>query len=224
MSSRSASTALAESFGGNASGNPADAIGQGALDSAQGQLDIASLLSDQATSADSVLDSIANLLDDASMLVIASAGNTLSDADRQANQTQMDSILQTIDRLGSNTNNDSSGWIKLGDLTADDIGTISIGSIDFLLSDLGSGQPLNLLDGNINGAAMSIEQAINDISEMREEIGSATQGSTAEQYIQSFTDAMETSRQLRAQTLAATGSGTTGFGGDYQGGILSLLA
>ena len=167
-------------YGGTASGNPADAIGAGVIDSElaqiDGQLDVASLLDTQSTTADSVLGSITDLLNDASTLVIASAGNTISDAERQANQTQMDSILDTINRLGSNPNINSNAWIKLGDLTADDVGTISIGSVDFFLSDVGSGQPLNLLNGNLDGAALSIDQAINDISDMREEIGSCLPG------------------------------------------------
>jgi flagellin-like hook-associated protein FlgL len=237
MSSQAAANRLAGMYGGTASGNPADAISAGVIDSElaqiDGQLDVATLLDTQSTTADSVLGSITDLLNDASTLVIASAGNTISDAEKQANQTQMDSILDTINRLGSNPNINSNAWIKLGDLTADDIGTISIGSEDFLLSDVGSGQPLNLLNGNLNGAALSIDQAINDISDMREEIGSASQGSEAEQYILmnseieltaglstlgNLSDAMASSRQVRSMML------TTGYAANSPGGILSLLA
>ena len=87
--------------------SPAELIDGVAMDSTLAQLDAQSDInlraSNQAAVADGALQAISGLLTDAKSLAVASAGNTLSDDERQANQTQFDSILDSIDRLSSNT-------------------------------------------------------------------------------------------------------------------------
>src|SRR5947209_18706443 len=79
----------------SAADNPAGLMAAVSFDStlakidAENQIDVRA--SNQAAVADAGLDSISGLLNDAKSLVVASAGNTLSDAEKQANQAELDS-------------------------------------------------------------------------------------------------------------------------------------
>src|SRR4051812_35121402 len=107
MNALSVSTALQRLATGrainSAADGPAALIASVSLDSTLAELDaqtdINSRASNQAAVADGVLESVSGLLTDAKSNAVANAGNTLSDPERGANQTQLDSILNSIDRL-----------------------------------------------------------------------------------------------------------------------------
>jgi flagellin len=236
--------------------SPADIIAEASLDSSlaalDAQSDINTRAANTATVADGVLQSVSGLLTDAQSLAVASAGNTLSDAEKQANQTQLDSILDSVNRLGSTANFNgqnlfdgtgqlvsSEDALDLPDLSTADIGKVSIDSASYALVDTGSGKSLNLVDGNAQGAAQAIGQALSDVQNISEQVGAFAQGAVASQAtllssgiyvsqsiaeIQSSGAAMEMSIAIRAQLLAAGGNRAIGFAGAYPGGMLSLFA
>jgi flagellin len=260
MNSLSAATALQRLATGcalnSAADAPADVIVATSLDSSlaelDGQSEVNTRASNQAAVADGFLGSISGLLTGAKSLAVANADSTLSDAERQANQTQLDSILDSVDRLSQNASFDgqklldgsgsiasSDGSLALPDTSSASIGNVTVNGVNYALTDTGSGQPLNIVDGNIAGASQVIDQATNDISTLRGQIGAFDQGTAASQgalvssqiqlssslsMIQDTDVALEMSREIRAQTLAAAGNYALGFAGAYPGGLLSMFA
>jgi flagellin len=166
----------------------------------------------QANTADGALGQISDLLVQAKSLVTANANTGgLSADEKSANQLQIDSILSTVNRLSSTT---SFGGQKMLDGTATlkasgksfaipsaattNLGTTNIGGTTYTLSDLTTGKPLNTLGTNGASAGTVIDQAINDISTQRANLG-AFDRNTLEPRI----DAIATSR---AQLLSAVSS------------------
>jgi flagellin len=240
----------------SAADDPAGLIAATSLDDSLAQLDaqtdINTRAANQAAVADGFLESVSSLLTDAKSLVAANAGDTLSDAEKQANQAQLDSILDSIDRIGAaagfngrklfNGNGAISAAddsIQLDEVESASIGNTEADSTSYTLADTGSGKDLNIVNGDLSGASDAVDQAISDISTMRGEIGAFSQGVVSSQarlfkskfYLTSSvsmirdTDyAMEASRRIRAQLLARAGNYALGFAGAYPGGILSIFA
>jgi len=260
MTSLSAATALERLATGSAINSGADCpaalIAGVSLDSTLAELDaqtdINTRASNQAAVADGVLESVSGLLTDAKTLAVANADNTLSDSERQANQTQLDSILDSVDRLSANASFDgqklfdgngsiasSDDSIHLPDTSSSQIGKVKVDGVSYALVDVGSGKPLNILAGNAAGASAAIDQAISDISTLRGQIGAFDQGTVSVQgsllksriglssslsMIRDTDVALETSRKVRAQILAAAGNYALGFAGAEPGGIISMFA
>jgi flagellin len=240
----------------SAADDPAGLIASISLDDSLAQLeaqsDINTRASNQAAVADGFLDSVSSLLTDAKSLVVANLGDTLSDEEKQANQAQLDSILDAVDRIGVSAGfngrkffdgngviSSADDSIELDQVNSASIGKTNVNSTDYTLADLASGQGLNIVDGDVNDASDVLDQAISDISRMRGEIGAFSQGVVSSQaaltkskfYLTSSVSmirdadyAMEASRKIRAQLLMHAGNYALGFAGAYPGGILSMFA
>jgi flagellin len=140
--------------------------------------------------ADGALGEVSDLLVEAEALAVANANTgAMSDAEREANQMQLDSIMQSIDRIASTTEFngqkllDGTATLRAGggpggddSLTLDSIAPRDIGIVDasgdtYDLADTMSGAPLNILTGDTGAAAESIRTAASQIASMRGEIG-----------------------------------------------------
>jgi flagellin len=238
-----------------AADNPAGLIASVSFDSSLAEIDAQNDIdvraSNQAAVADAGLGSVSDLLIQAKSLVSANAGNTLSDSEKQANQVELDSILSSVDRLSNTTDFDgrelldgtatissSDDAVAIGSAASNAIGKVTINSTNYSLADLGSGKSLNIVTGDVSGAGQSLDQAINDISTMRGQIGGFTQGTIASQasltkskialtsavsMIRDTDYALELSRRIRAKILMAAGNFALGFAGAEPGGMISLF-
>jgi flagellin len=236
--------------------SPADLIAGASLDQTlatlEAETNINARASNQAATADGALQAVSSLLTGARTLAVANAGNTLSPEERQANQIEFDSILNSIDRISDTTSfngqrlldgsaelRSADDSLAIDDAASSNIGKVIINSITHTLADAASGKALNIVDGNLDGASLSIDAAIDDIAELRGKVGSFEQGvvssqavlskssiqlSSALSQIRDIDYAMEASRQVREKLLAAAGNYAIGYAGAYPGGILSLLA
>lgn len=238
-----------------AADNPAGLIASISFDSTLAQIDaqndIDTRAGNQASVADAGLDSVSGLLNDAKSLVVANAGNTLSDDEKQANQVQLDSILDSVNRLSNTTSfngqnlldgtatiSSADDSVAIPSASSSAIGKVTIDSVNHTLADLSSGQSLNIVSGDVSGAAQSLDQAIKDISTTRGEIGAFTQGTVASQssllksqisltsavsQIRDTDYALELSRRIRAKILMQAGNFALGFAGAEPGGMISLF-
>ncbi len=135
--------------------------------------------------AEGALGAAAGLLQEANSLAVQAASSAgLSVEEREALQTQLDSILSAVDRLGVNTSfggdpllegssTVSAGGesVDLPELSAAALGETDVDGTDRTLSDLGSGGALNLVDGDLVGAQQVIRNALTDVAEARGRIG-----------------------------------------------------
>lgn len=138
-----------------------------------------------ATVAEGALAEASGLLIEAKGLALTNANSFgISDAERQANQMQIDSILSSVDRISSTTSFngdpllDGSASFSVGGQTLDitsvatsQIGDVTIDGDDFILSDVASEGVLNTVDGNVEGAVAAIDAAIDQVSTLRGQIG-----------------------------------------------------
>lgn len=95
-----------------------------------------------AKTADSAMDEISRLLRDARALAVANGNSTVDAAQKQANQTQLNNILQSVDRISQNT---QFGSKKLLDGSAGTYATINTAA-NFASASV---------SGSIGGTAMS---------------------------------------------------------------------
>ncbi len=165
-----------------------------------------------ATVADGALGTTGDLLAQANALVVANANSAgLSDAERQANQMQLDSILASVNRTASSTSFngqnllDGSATITAGgvELALQSISTGNLGGVvidgeTYTLADLSGGGSLNIVDGNTEGAQLAISAAINEISTMRGRLG-ALQRNTIHAGIESRKIAIENTAAANSQ-------------------------
>lgn len=135
--------------------------------------------------ADGALAGTSDLLIEANGLAVTAANSAgLSDAEKQAIQGQIDSILATVDRTaGSTTFNgdpllDGTATLRAGGATVDllDAHSSSLGATDidgttYTLADLRSGGALNLVDGDISAAQQVIRNSITEVASNRGRIG-----------------------------------------------------
>lgn len=183
------------------------------------------------TVAQSGLDETSDLLIQAKGLAIANANSgAVSQAEKAANQLQIDSILSSVDRISRTTrfNGDplldgtasfsvSGETLDVDGVATDQVGHVAIDGQSLALSDVGSGGALNTVDGHIDAAALVIDAAIGQVATLRGRIG-AFQKSTVQSARNSIgvaientagansvvrdTDfAFETARLSRAQVL-----------------------
>jgi len=184
--------------------------------------------------ADGALSEVSDLLVEAEGLAVANANTgAMSDAEREANQMQLDSIMQSIDRLASTTQFngqkllDGSATLRAGDdslpldsIAPRDIGIVDAGGQTYDLADTASGGPINIVSGDTGAAAESIRTAASQIASMRGEIGAfsrhiiapsiaagavAIENTTAAESLIRDTDyASEVSNFVRTQLLTST--------------------
>ena len=138
-----------------------------------------------ASTADAALGTVSDLLVEAEGLAVANANTTgVSDAEREANQMQLDSILATVDRIAGGTafNGDplldGSATLRAGgdELTINSIQTTSLGPVTIdgtsrTLSDTATGGAISILD-DPEGAQQSIRAARSQVSTQRGALGS----------------------------------------------------
>lgn len=135
--------------------------------------------------AESGLEEIDSLLVDAEALIVASANTGgLTDAERDANQLQLDSIVKSIDRIAATTSFAGEDLLDgLTSITADgesldleriDSATLGETEVDgeaMTLADITSGNALGLAEGDTESAAAVIGAARESISTLRGKLG-----------------------------------------------------
>ncbi len=137
--------------------------------------------------ADSAMNEVGNLLISVRAKVVASAGNTISDAERAANQLEIDAALDAINRIGNVT---SYGGHKLLDGSSSEltflfspnvtetstlelptINSAALGSEDGRLSDLAAGGSASLTSGNLTEAISILDGARSQVLDARARTG-----------------------------------------------------
>ncbi len=162
--------------------------------------------------ADGALGQVSDLLVEARGLLVASANSAgMSDAEREANQMQLDSILATVNRISGQTsfNGQSllngSATITAGEdsLDLDSISTGNLGEVEidgetYSLADLGAGGRLSLRDGDLEAAQQVLSAAISQVATQRGQVG-AFQRYTIESRIESNRTTMENTAAANSQ-------------------------
>ncbi len=205
-----------------------------------------------ASTADAALGEVSSLLTEARRLTVANADGTLSDAERQANQAQIDSIVASVDRV-SNTTQFNGKKLLDGTLTlkvtgasqavtrvsSGTIGATTIDGENVSLNDLKTGGDLAANSNRSEDSAAVVDQAIKDVAMLRAKVGAfqtnvldtrinalrvATENLSAARSIIRDTDyAAETAQRFRVTFLAAAGVSTFRSAFQSQRRILSLL-
>ncbi len=220
-----------------ASDNPAGLIASEQLSATLAQLEAESKSLQRsdyvASTADGALAGVSDLLSEANGLAVANANDAgLSDAEKQANQLQIDSILATVDRVSSTT---SFNGTKLLDGSASltavnkslpidststtNIGKVSIDGHSRTLADVRSGGAISALS-DPEAAQKSIQAAISAVSRQRGQIGAFQKNtvrtrlgsidsayaniSSAQSQIRDLDYALEASRKARFDLLRQT--------------------
>ncbi len=161
--------------------------------------------------ADGALGQISDLLTDAKSRAVANANTAgLSDAERQANQLEVDSALQTADRIASTTRfngeplftgdatlNAAGASLTIARPDSASIGEVTANGQTYRLGDVRSGGALNIVSGDVSAAASSIDAAISDVATQRGRLGAFQQDSLASE---------RRSRQITIENTAAANS------------------
>ena len=145
--------------------------------------------------AESALSEISGLLVEATGLAVASANTAgVSDAERAANQMELDSIVFSINRIANSTsfNGDrlldgtatlsaGGGSITISNAAASALGEIDIDGTTHTLIDVASGGSLNIANGDLEGALQTIRAAMNQVATQRGTIGAFQKNTIASQ-------------------------------------------
>lgn len=207
-----------------------------------------------ATVADGALSEASTLLNDAQALAVANANTgAMSDAERAANQLEMDSIVARVDQISRNTRfsddplldgtasfTAAGGTLNIDSVASSQIGDVDISGVSHTLSDVQSGKNLNIENGNVSGASQAIGKAITQVSSLRGKIGSfqkhtiqssirstgvAIENTAAANSIIRDTDfASESSNLIRSQILDKSSTRALRIANHSGAGVLSLLA
>ena len=140
--------------------------------------------------AEGALDEVSDLLRRAEGLAVANANSGgLSDAEIEANQAEIDSIIQSVDRIASTTEfngeslldgsfsiNAFSESLDVNGVAARDLGetVVDEGTPDeevYDLSDVASGGAINTVSGDVSIAVSVIRQASSDVTSLRGDLG-----------------------------------------------------
>ena len=228
-----------------------------ALQSELSSLTAASSNTQQAASVLSTVDSglsqVDSLLDTIRGNIVASAGNTLTDEELAANQTEIDAAVKAIDLISDTT---TYGSRKVLDgtplefsfstdgqstvaLDLPEVASGTLGGSDGTLTDLTSGGIASLTSGDTATAISILDDASRQISDSRTRVGaleryavntsadilSTMQASVASAVSQIFdTDmAVETSLWIRAQILTQSSLSTSSIVSQRQSLIGNLL-
>ena len=161
--------------------------------------------------AEGALSEISGLLAEASGLAVASANTAgVSDAERAANQMELDSIVFAINRIANSTNfngqrlldgtatlNAGGGSITISSAAVSALGEINIDGTTHTLIDVSFGGSLNIANGDVEGALQTIRAATDQVATQRGEIG-AFQKYTVQSTI--------TTNQIAFENVAAANS------------------
>ncbi len=187
--------------------------------------------------ADGAMAEISGLLVEAKGLAVASANTAgMSKEEIQANQMQLDSVMNSINRITGSTNFAGNALLDgnasftvdgetldIGSTQTSALGNTVVGADTFTLADLSSGGALNLENGNLEAASQAISNAISQVATQRGVIGAYqknTLGSllnhkkvaieniaAANSVIRDTDYAKETAALARAQTLVKSSLG-----------------
>jgi flagellin len=203
--------------------------------------------------ADGAIGAAGAMLYEAKALAVANGGGFLSDAERQANQMQIDSILQSVDRVGATTSfngqelfngemtlGDSGRSVELGRLSADHLGEIEVDGETYRLADVASGGALDQASPEFGDVAVQvIDRAIGELATRRAEIGAFVQGvehgeqarliemeqtAAANSIIRDTDFARQTAELMRTRTLHAAAVQGLSIVQDSHSRVLDLLA
>ena len=145
--------------------------------------------------AEGALSEISGLLVEATGLAVSSANSAgFSDAERAANQMELDSIVFAINRIANSTsfNGDrlldgtatlSAGGasITISSAAASALGEIDIDGTTHTLIDVASGGSLNIANGDLEGTLQTIRAAMNQVATQRGTIGAFQKNTVASQ-------------------------------------------
>jgi len=136
--------------------------------------------------ADAALGEVSNLLVEAEGLAVASANTAgMSEAEIEANQMELDSIMQSVDRIanttsfngdklldGSATVNAAGGSLDISSVMTNDLGEVEVDGETLGLADTMVGGEISLASGNLSKTVDSIRAARERVSMLRGELGS----------------------------------------------------
>ena len=145
--------------------------------------------------AEGALSEISGLLVEATGLAVASANTAgFSDAERAANQMELDSIVFAINRIANSTSfngdrlldgtatlNAGDGSITISSAAASALGEIDIDGTTHTLIDVASGGSLNIANGDLEGALQTIRAAMDQVATQRGAIGAFQKNTIASQ-------------------------------------------
>ncbi|MHC4975313.1 MAG: flagellin [Planctomycetota bacterium] len=204
-------------------------------------------------SADAALEEVSGLINRAEELAVANANTgAMSDAEREANQLEMDSIIQSVNRIahsagfngndlldGSLTISGGGQSIDVASAAASDIGGVADGSESYSLADLASGGDLSLSSGDSELISDVIRQARMDIAFSRGSLGSFSsftlqpsirsnqsafvQTASAESMIRDTDYASESSNLVRFQVLQSSSLSVLGTANQQPSVVIGLL-
>jgi len=207
-----------------------------------------------ATVAEGALSEASTLLIEAKGLAVANANTAgMSDAERAANQMEIDSILSSVDRISRNTNFNGDSLLdgtatftaggdtlNIDSIATSQIGDVSVSGASYTLSDVATGNSLNTATGNVAGAPQAIDRAITQVSTIRGTIGAfqkntiqsglrsigvAIENTAAANSIIRDTDyASETSNLIRSQILDKSSLRMLDLANHSNSEVLSLLS
>ena len=135
--------------------------------------------------AEGALSEVSDLLGEAQALTVKNANTAgLSTAEKEANQIELDSILSTINRLSSSTtfNEDKlldgtasvtvdGQEVSLDSVATGDLGTTTVGSETYTLSDLKRGGKLDIVNGDLSLAQDVLSSARISVASQRGNLG-----------------------------------------------------
>lgn len=168
--------------------------------------------SDQIASvADGALGEVSGLLNDANAAAIANANTGgMSQAERDANQMEIDSDVQSVDRIAAGTTFDGqnvldgsmtlsagAASLPISSVESVDTGGVVVNSGTASLTDVQSGGALDTSGGDVAGAQASIQAAASQVATLRGQIG-AFQSDTIGPEIRSNDAAVENMSAARS--------------------------
>jgi flagellin-like hook-associated protein FlgL len=135
--------------------------------------------------ADSAMAQVNGLLQTIQSDIVSASGDTLSPAQKQAKQVEINAAIQGINAIGANT---SLGGQKLLDghtitfnfspapggttkLALPDVNSESLGGAAGKLSDLAAGGSANVVNGDLSKAAQIVSSAVTQIAQDRAQLG-----------------------------------------------------
>ncbi len=169
--------------------DPAGLISSESLRAALASLDAESQAMERtdavANVADGAMSEISGLLSDANAAAVAMANTGgMSQSERDAYQMDIDSAMQSVDRIastttfngqkvldGSMTLSAGGSSVSIGSTSTGDLGQVSHNGSNYRLSDIMSGGGLSASKGNAEGAQKSIAAAMSQIATMRGQVG-----------------------------------------------------
>ncbi|MDW8262781.1 MAG: flagellin [Phycisphaerales bacterium] len=206
-----------------------------------------------AATADAALAETSSLLVEARRLAVANSDSSLSDAERAANQAQIDSIVASVDRI-ANTTQFNGRKLLDGSLTltvtgasqpvpsagSGAIGRRQIEGTTFTLAAIRTGGELASNRNRGQDTVAVIDQAIADVASSRARIGAFTRNvldtranslsvaienlSAAESVIRDSDFALESAARVRSELLSSAGIRALRWSFARQRRVLSLLA